>query len=281
MPRFKTSDGITIYFEDVGEGFPLVLLHPWPTDHAMWMLQVPVFSENYRIITPDSRGLGSSDKPEERYTLERLSDDMAELMDHLGLDEAFVVGNSLGGAVAEKFAIDHTDRVRASVWIGAPTFPMDELVMNYGGETNVPFSQIYIRELKLGYLNFWQKVWKPFMSYNFHESFVRTYIGNYLINYLFEDRYARLNADAHSLIELLKGLDETKDPLDNELAKLSIPSAIVCGDGDDTRPSCEKQHRAIPRAEFLVIPNSGHFCYMDQPAVFNRFLEDFLIKHSG
>ncbi len=279
MAHFKTTDGIRIYFEEVGEGFPLVLLHPWPTDHAMWMLQLPVFSEVYRIITPDSRGLGRSDKPK-KYTLERLSDDVAELLDRLGIEKAFIVGNSLGGAVAEKFAIDHTDRVQATVWIGAPTFPMDELVMNYDGETNVPFSQVYIKELKVGYLNFWKKVWKPFMHYNFHESFVRTYIGSYLINYLFEDRYARLNADSSSLIGLLEGLDETKISLDKELAKLSIPTAIVCGDGDDTRPSCEKQHRNIPKAGFLVIPNSGHFCYMDQPEIFNRFLADFLARNS-
>ncbi len=280
MPRFSASDSISIYYEDLGEGFPLVLLHPWPADHAMWMLQVPFFSETYRIITPDSRGLGKSDKPKDGYTLKRLSDDVVELLDHLGIEKAFVVGNSLGGAAAEKFAIDHMKRVKATVWIGAPTFPMDELVMNFAGETNVPFAQVYVRELKVGYLNFWRKVWKPYMHYNFHESFFRTYIGSYLINYLFEDRYARLNADSSSLIGLLEGLDQEKSSLDPELARLTIPSAIICGDGDDTRPSCEKQHRNIPKAEFLVIPNSGHFCYLDQPEIFNNFLRDFLGRNS-
>jgi pimeloyl-ACP methyl ester carboxylesterase len=279
MPSFRTTDSLKIYYEDAGEGYPLVLLHPWPTDHAMWMLQLAVFSEFYRIVTPDSRGLGKSDKPESGYTLERLSNDVAELLDHLKIEKAFVVGNSLGGAVAEKFAIDHTDRVKATVWVGAPTFPMDDMVMNYQGETQIPFAQVYVRELRLSYLNFWKKVWKPEMDYNFHESFVRTYIGSYLINYLFEDRYARLNADSSSLIGLLEGLDQTKS-LDHDLARLEIPCAIVCGDGDDTRPSCERQHQNIPQAEFLVIPNSGHFCYLDQPEIFNKFLKDFLKRNA-
>jgi pimeloyl-ACP methyl ester carboxylesterase len=245
----------------------------------MWMFQVPVFSENYRVITPDSRGLGKSDKPKLGYSLERLSDDVDELLEHLGIEKAFVVGNSLGGAVAEKFAIDHSEKVQATVWIGAPTFPLDELVMDYDGKKNVPFMKVYVGELQRGYLNFWEKVWKPLMSYNYHDSFVKTHLGAYLIRYLFENRYARLNADPRGVISVLEGLNETKKSLDEDLAKLSIPSAIVCGDGDDTRPSCEKQHKSIPKAEFLVIQNSGHFCYMDQSEIFNSFLRDFLVRH--
>jgi len=279
LPRFNATDGTGIYYEDVGEGFPLVLLHPWPTDHAMWMLQMAMFSENYRVITPDSRGLGKSDKPKTGYSLSRLSDDVADLMDHLGIKKAFIVGNSLGGAVAEKFAVQHSDRVQATVWIGAPTFPLDELLMDYNGKKNVPFVDVYVRELRTGYLNFWEKVWKPMMSYNFHENFVRTYVGSYLIKYLFEERYARLNADPSGVISVLEGLNDEKKSLDKDLARLSIPSAIVCGDGDDTRPSCEIQHKSIPAAEFLVIRNSGHFCYLDQPEVFNGFLKDFLFRH--
>jgi len=245
----------------------------------MWMLQVPVFSENCRVITPDSRGLGKSDKPESGYSLERMSDDVDELLLHLGIKKAFVVGNSLGGAVAEKFAVDHSDKVQATVWIGAPTFPLNELVMNYNGKKNIPFVDVYVEELQQGYLNFWEKVWKPLMSYNFHESFAKTHFGYYLIKYLFEERYARLNADPQGVISILEGLNDEKKSLDEDLAKLSIPSAIVCGDGDDTRPACEKQHTSIPRAEFLMIRNSGHFCYIDQTEIFNDFLLEFLKKH--
>ncbi|MFI5420424.1 MAG: alpha/beta fold hydrolase, partial [Nitrososphaerales archaeon] len=125
----------------------------------------------------------------------------------------------------------------------------------------------------------WEKVWKPLMSFQYHEKFVKTYLGDYLIRYLFEDRYARLNADPHGVIAILEDLQKEKS-LDNELARLNVPSAIVCGDGDDTRPSCEKQHLSVPRAEFLVLPNSGHFCYQDQPEIFNRFLAGFLKRHS-
>src|SRR5579872_2965691 len=279
MGYFSTQDGTRIYFEEAGSGFPLVLLHPWPTDHGMWLFQEPVFSEDYRLILPDSRGLGRSDKPETGYSLKRLSDDVNELLEHLGIDKAFVVGNSLGGAVAVKFESDHTEKVQGTVWIGAPTFPLDELVMDYDGRKNVPFVKVYTDELKAGYLNFWEKVWKPLMSFQYHENFVKTYLGSYLIRYFFEDRYVRLNADPHGVISILLDLQKEKS-LDSELARLEIPSAIVCGDGDDTRPSCEKQHASIPKAEFLVIKDSGHFCYQDQPEIFNHFLGGFLKRHA-
>jgi len=276
---YAEIDGLQIFYEDIGNGFPLVLLHPWPTDHAMWMFQFAVFSEKYRIIAPDSRGLGSSSKPHSGYQLERLSDDVNEFLEHLGIERAFVVGNSLGGAVAQKFAVNHSKKVQATVWIGAPTFPLDDIVVEFGGR-NVPFVDLYLDALKKGYLNFWDTIWKPTMHYQFHESFVKTYLGSYLIRYLFEDRYARLNGDAHGVVGVMDGQRREKS-LDEALSGLDIPSAIVAGDGDDTLPYCEQQHKAVPKAEFFVLKNSGHFCYMDQPEVFNRFLGDFLERHAS
>jgi 3-oxoadipate enol-lactonase len=233
------------------------------------------------VITPDSRGLGRSDKLKGDYSLKRLSDDVSELLEYLDVPKAFVAGNSLGGAVAEKFAIEHAAKVQGTVWIGAPTFPLDELVMDYEGKKNIPFFDVYTGELRSGgYVNFWNKVWKPLMSFQYHENFVNTYLGAYLIRYLFEDRYARLNTDPHGVIAILEYLQKEKS-IDQALAQLTVPSAIVCGDGDDTRPSCEKQRVAVPSAEFLVIKNSGHFCYQDQPEIFNEFLAGFLQRNKG
>jgi pimeloyl-ACP methyl ester carboxylesterase len=276
---YAKIDKLDIYYEDIGKGYPLVLLHPWPTDHAMWMFQFPVFSESYRIIAPDSRGLGASSKPHSGYSLKRLSNDVNELLEQLGIERAFIVGNSLGGAVAEKFCIDHPDKVQATVWIGAPTFPLDDMTVEMDGKS-IPFLDYYLDALKSGYLNFWDSVWKPTMQYQYHESFVRTYIGDYLIRYLFEERYARLNAgDAHGVIGALNGLRK-ESSLDKDLAALDIPSAVVAGDGDDTLPYCKLQHAAVPKSELFILKDSGHFCYMDQAENFNRFLWDFLERNA-
>ena len=62
MPRAQVND-ISLNYEAAGAGPPLVLIHAWPTDHAIWQLQVPVFSQHYRTIAVDLRGCGQSDKP--------------------------------------------------------------------------------------------------------------------------------------------------------------------------------------------------------------------------
>src|SRR5205814_2147946 len=172
----------------------LILLHGWPCDHALWMFQTPVFSEYYRVIAPDFRGLGRSTKPRDPITVEQMSDDMAGLMDVLNLDQAFVIGLSLGGVVAEQLCLDHPRRVRASVWVGAPSYT-DNFIVNFTGREE-PIIDVYLRFLEAGgYTNFWNKVWKPNVDSFFNRSFYETPVGRDIINYLFEERYARTNAD--------------------------------------------------------------------------------------
>jgi pimeloyl-ACP methyl ester carboxylesterase len=273
-------NGARIYFEEQGEGFPLVLLHPWPTDHAMWMFQVPVFAESYRVITPDSRGLGSSEKKGD-YSLATLARDVEGLLSTLGVRRAFVVGSSLGASVAQKLTIDYPDMVQAAVWVGAPTYPLGDLLFEGEIGQNRPFVGVYLEALNSGgYSHFWRTIWKPTMHYQFHDDFVRSGAGSYLIRYLFEERYARLNEDPSGVIQIIEALDKEKPMLD-QLKSVSskVPCALVTGDGDDTRPACEAQHEALPKVDFLLVNRAGHFCFMDQPGQFNGFLHDFLRRN--
>jgi pimeloyl-ACP methyl ester carboxylesterase len=100
MPRLRIN-GVEIYCIDLDgddEGVPLVLLHSWPCDHALWMLQTSVFSQYYRVIAPDFRGLCSSTKPAAGpITVQQLSDDVSGRFDALGLP--------LGGVVAEQCSV--------------------------------------------------------------------------------------------------------------------------------------------------------------------------------
>jgi pimeloyl-ACP methyl ester carboxylesterase len=283
LPNVNVN-GINLYYEECGSGSPLVLLHPWPTDHAMWMFQVQFFSEFLRVITPDSRGLGKSDKPKSPYRLAELSRDVEGLLDFLGIDKAFVVGNSLGANVAQRFTIDHPDRVQASVWAGGARLPMDQMIFPGDQDSSnlekkeeqESFVDVYLRALKEGgYVHFWETIWKPTMRFQFHPSFSESYIGSYLIRYLFEERYRRLNSDAAGVIGLLEGF-RAEASMDSDLSRVSVPACIVAGDGDDSLPYCEAQARLIPNVKLHVVKNSGHFCYMDQPELFNDFLKGFL-----
>lgn len=274
-------NGVRIHYEERGDGFPLTLLHPWPTDHAMWMMQVSVFSELYRVITPDSRGLGKSGKPEGGYDLRTLAKDVQELLGELGVSKTFVVGSSLGASVAQRFTLDYPEMVQGSVWVGAPTFPLGELIFEGEVGQGRPFVPVYIEALKRGgFDHFWQAIWKPTMPNQFHESFAGSTVGSYLISYLFESRYSKLNKDVSGAVKLLEALDR-EAPIIEELKAVSaqVPCALVTADGDDTKPAVDAQHRLLPKVDYLCINKGGHFCFMDEPGQFNGFLQAFLEKN--
>ena len=280
MPRLLVND-VYLYYEEFGDGFPLVLLHPWPTDHAMWMYQIPILSEDYRVIAPDSRGLGRSEKPKKGYRLRDLTEDLKGLLDQLGVDKAFIVGSSLGANVSQRFTIDHPERVQATVWIGGARLPMDQMLFEGSHEAGREigersFTEVYLEALRNGgYTKFWETIWKPTMHFQFHESFSKSDIGSYLIKYLFEERYARLNQDATGVIGLLEAFRQ-EESLDEDLAHVKVSSSMVVGEDDDSRQYCEEQYRTMPNVSFHLIKNGGHFCYMDQPETFNQYLASFL-----
>ena len=103
MPTARIN-GVELYFEEHGTGFPLLLLMGFGDDCSAWSLQVPAFSARYRTIVFDHRGVGRSEKPEDGYSIPHFSDDAIGLLDHLGASQAHLVGYSMGGRVAQDIA---------------------------------------------------------------------------------------------------------------------------------------------------------------------------------
>jgi len=276
MPRARVSD-ITMNYETAGSGFPLVLIHAWPTDHAIWQLQVPVFSREYQTIAVDLRGLGQSDKPTTPNGAETMSNDVVGLLDELGIERAAVCGISLGGIVAAQMTLDHPGRVASAVWVGAPSY-VDKFMISVGDET-ITLTEAYLRVLEPeGYRGFWQKVWKANIGLLFNAEFVQSRLGAYLIESLFEDRYARWNADARPIIDILHGLGTWT--IVDRLSSVERPVQVVVGDHDPTYEYCKEQGQQTAGAEYLEIEDSGHFCNLDNAAHFNAGVLDFLRRNT-
>lgn len=116
-------NGISLYVEEHGSGAPVVLLHGWPDSARLWRHQVPfLVDRGFRVITPDLRGLGRSDRPESAaaYGLRNAVTDVAGILDALGAEAAHVVGHDWGAAVAWLTAAFIPDRVRKLVVISVP-----------------------------------------------------------------------------------------------------------------------------------------------------------------
>jgi 3-oxoadipate enol-lactonase len=114
MPVCRNGD-INIYYKEYGEGFPLVLIHPFSASLGYWSPQIEKFSKKYRIIAYDVRGHGLSSAPagEEYYTLDNLVEDLYCLLEHLQIKKAYVGGLSMGGAIALGYAGRHPEKVKA------------------------------------------------------------------------------------------------------------------------------------------------------------------------
>ncbi|MEA4973309.1 MAG: alpha/beta hydrolase [Candidatus Metalachnospira sp.] len=96
---FKTKDGVNLYYEVMGEGKPLVMIHGWDQSSEAFQYNVPVLSQKYKVITVDLRGHGKSDKPSYGYRIARLSKDVYELIEYLNLKDVTLLGWSMGVSI--------------------------------------------------------------------------------------------------------------------------------------------------------------------------------------
>jgi len=116
MPKIQIETGLEIYYEEQGEGDPLLLLMGTGADHRFWAQQVPAYQEHFRTIVYDSRGVGKTSVPPDPTTcsMALMADDAVALLDALEIESAHISGLSLGSTVAQEMCLRHPDRVRTA-----------------------------------------------------------------------------------------------------------------------------------------------------------------------
>ncbi|MPZ99949.1 MAG: alpha/beta fold hydrolase [Dehalococcoidia bacterium] len=118
MPHAELN-GTRIYYEDEGDGFPLLLISGLGANRLSWTMVKPPLLDRFRCITFDNRGTGRSEVPPGPYTIDQMADDASALLDHLGLHSVDCVGWSLGGSVLQSLLINHGDRINRAVLLSA------------------------------------------------------------------------------------------------------------------------------------------------------------------
>jgi pimeloyl-ACP methyl ester carboxylesterase len=126
MKKTANVHGVNLSYWEQGSGETIVLLHGFCGSKAYWRDVIPPLARHFHVIAPDLRGHGDSDVPAGTYTMERMSDDIAGLLDQLGIGQAALFGHSLGGYVTLAFAEKHADRLTAFALIHSTAFPDDE-----------------------------------------------------------------------------------------------------------------------------------------------------------
>ncbi|WEG13079.1 alpha/beta hydrolase [Pullulanibacillus sp. KACC 23026] len=117
MPKFETTDGVKLFYESVGEGQPLIMIHPPLMGHVVFKNQKEL-AEHYRLIFLDLRGHGHSDRHVQNVSVPRLVEDLNELLTHLNLQKAAFLGYSAGGIICQAFASHYPEKVSALILSG-------------------------------------------------------------------------------------------------------------------------------------------------------------------
>lgn len=114
-----TSDDLTLYYRELGTGYPLILLHGMGSDHTVWDGLLPVLSEKYRVITLDLRGHGQSTKTPGPYSIELFSNDIYQFLESLDIGQAHFIGHSMGGSILLEMAIKHPEKIHSLTLISS------------------------------------------------------------------------------------------------------------------------------------------------------------------
>ena len=264
MPTAKIN-GINIYYESHGTGFPLVLAYGIGGNTTEWEPQIPVFSRSYRFIVWDPRGHAQSESPPnaDQYTQEVFAQDLEGLLDHLRIDRAYVGGLSMGGGIATRFAILHPERVAALL--------IFDSFSSSGLETPPETRQMREEIIRLTETEGMSAVAEFAMKNNPNISQTAS-LGNEQENRV-RQMYLALDpvGYAHSTRMILNAVFSA-----SLLEGIEVPTLVIAGQEDGALPACHFIHEKIKGSKLVVIPEAGHLSNLDQPVAFNHAVLEYL-----
>ena len=248
-----TLGDFDMYYEVHGEGPPVVFAHGAGGTHLSWWQQVPELSRHFQCITFDHRGFGYSRDVDGGPGRAAFVQDLAGLIDHLGLDRVSLVGQSMGGWTTLGYASAHPDRVDALVLCDTP-----------GGYSDPEVAALMAR--------------RPAERGAFAPSFgAREPELAFLYREIQRSTLDRTPAGGPAATA---GLLEAPTDIGPVVAH-EIPTLFVVGAEDSIFPSpaLEAMHRKMPASRFVEVPGAGHSVYFEKPDEFNRIVLEFLQHH--
>jgi pimeloyl-ACP methyl ester carboxylesterase len=262
-------NGIRLYYEEAGQGLPMVFVHEFAGEAASWAPQMRFFARRYRAIAYNARGYPPSDVPEDpaAYSQQQAADDIRGLLDALKIQKAHVVGLSMGGYATLHFGLTYPDRALSLMVGGA----------GYGSKADE-------RE---GFKRDSASIVERFEREGM-EKVADTYaVGPTRVQFQdkdpvgfkeFHDLLRKGSAKGHALT--MRGVQMQRPSvyeLTDRMAKLEVPTLIMTGDEDEPclEPSLHMK-RTIPAAGLVILPKAGHTINLEEPEAFNRALLDFV-----
>lgn len=269
MTFITGPDGTELYVRDWGTGRPVVLIHGWPLNGDSWEYQAVKLAENgHRVITYDRRGFGRSGQPFSGYDYDTMADDLAAVIDGLGLTDVALAGFSMGGGEVARYAARHgTGKLRAAVLISSVVPFMLKTPDNEAGVDESVFE-----EMKAGL----RKDRPAFLS-----DFFKTFYGQGLTSgvsdgILHWSLMMAMQASPKATLDCVDAFGRTDFRAD--AGKIDVPALVIHGTEDKTVPIDVSGRRAaelIPDAQ-LVELEGPHGLLATHPEEITAYLHRFL-----
>lgn len=254
-------DDLQMAYTDTGVGRPIVLIHGYPFNRSLWNEQVEALSNSYRIIVPDLRGFGESDSSPGPATMNRMAQDVAQLLDHLEVTRAVIGGLSMGGYVALAFYKQFPSRVRALILADTRA----QADTDEAKQTRAQQAEKALSEGMAGIADaMLPKLLTPETVSKRPEIVKRV-------------RDMMLKTKPEGAAAALLGMAEREDQTEL-LSKITSKTLIIVGAEDALTPvaDSEKMHRAIAGSRLVVLESAGHVSNLERTGQFNEALMDFL-----
>jgi pimeloyl-ACP methyl ester carboxylesterase len=270
MP-YAQSNGIRLYYEESGKGTPIVFVHEFADDLRGWDAQVRYFSRRHRCIAFNARGYPPSDVPRavSKYSHTIATDDIANVMRHLKLRKAHIVGSSMGGYATVQFGLRYARMALSLTAVG----------VGYGADP----------DKRAQFLRDTEVFAKRFEELGTAEAIKPYQVGPSRVQLLNKDPrgFAHFCAEfaKHSALgsaNTQRGVQARRPSiysLERGLAGLRVPMHVMTGDEDNNclEPGIFMK-RVCPSAWLTVVPNTGHAVNVEEPDLFNRLTAEFLAQ---
>jgi proline iminopeptidase len=289
---YVDAEGALIYYKAFGQGPPLVMLHGGPgASHDYLMPHVVPLARTHRLILIDERGSGRSERLEDlaQYTVERMVEDVEAVRQQLSLGKIALFGHSYGGVLAQAYALKY--QANLSHLILASTFHSTRK-MNQVFRTMVENMKPELRQRieAMEQAGLFGKG-KDYEKNRYPVEYMVAAWGEGYFPYLFQKRpdpnfepigFGVMSWDLYRAMwgsdgEFVISGNLTSAEYEDRLGTLKVPTLVIAGDHDQCDPSLSREmHALIPGSQLVILPESGHAIYADQPVLFVRALREFL-----
>lgn len=258
------ANGIEIEYQIQGNGPCVTLSHSLACNNAMWDPQIAALAQHYRVLRYDTRGHGGSTATPPPYTLEQLAEDARALLDALAIERTHWVGLSLGGMIGETFALQYPDRLETLVLCDTTSrYPSEAAAMWEDRIKSAAASGM--AALADSTLDRWFT--KPYRQS--HPDIMQKFA-----NAIAATSHAGYAGCGRAIATI---------NLTEQLRQLRLPTLVIVGEQDMGTPVAMAREiaDAIPGAELKILPSAAHLSNVEQAALFNETLMEFLARHNG